>query len=146
MSVVEPGKQRPELLDPATWADELPGILNWALDGLARLTRNGRFTESKACGELQAAHRLRSNPARDFLAEYATADAAGVTNAVELYAAYRAWAVRNGYDRPLAAVAFGKEVGRKFPGATNATTTKEKRTIRVWKGMTIDLSAVGDRG
>ncbi|OEV19699.1 hypothetical protein AN219_27705, partial [Streptomyces nanshensis] len=26
-------------------AAEMPGILNWALDGLARLERNGRITE-----------------------------------------------------------------------------------------------------
>ena len=36
------GREDPDLTDTLT--DELPGILNWALDGLERLARRGRFT------------------------------------------------------------------------------------------------------
>ena len=49
------------------WQDELPGILNWALAGLARLRARGRFDLPAACRGLLADHRRASDPAREFL-------------------------------------------------------------------------------
>lgn len=49
---------------------ELPGILNWALDGLDRLTRNGRFTQSEGGEEMKQLQKAISSPERVFMDEF----------------------------------------------------------------------------
>ncbi|WML79161.1 phage/plasmid primase, P4 family [Streptomyces sp. VNUA74] len=49
---------------------ELPGILNWALDGLDRLNQQGRFTENVATREVVHSQRSRANPYREFVDEF----------------------------------------------------------------------------
>lgn len=50
---VPPEEQTPksELLDGLT--EEIPGVLNWALDGLERLRENGRFTDAPSPDEVR---------------------------------------------------------------------------------------------
>lgn len=50
-------------------ATELPGILNWALDGLDRLITQQRFTVNAATPEIVGAQRDRSAPQKGFIAE-----------------------------------------------------------------------------
>ena len=48
-------------------ADELPGILNWALAGLARLTQNMVFTDSKECDKVLDDYRKECNSVEMFM-------------------------------------------------------------------------------
>jgi len=50
-------------------AKELPGILNWAYEGLLKLTEAGRFIEPAWCKEAIGEYRRDTNPARVFLEE-----------------------------------------------------------------------------
>lgn len=119
------GRRGPSLLRPETWAGELPGILNWALEGLARLRARGEFELPPACRALLDQHRSDSNPARAFLQEYyrATGDPADFVVSSELYKSYSTWCADNGFSHPLNAVAFGREVARVF----GAAVTSESR-------------------
>jgi P4 family phage/plasmid primase-like protien len=103
---------------PAFWKAEAPGILNWALAGLARLKVNDwKFTESGVCDAAKAGHRLDSDPAREFLEGHLTSDPeAGPIPTAYLYAAYKKWAEVNGH-RPVASNRFARDVERVFPGA-----------------------------
>lgn len=59
------GKEDPTLSDRI--ALELPGVVNWALEGLARLRRQqGRFTEPAACKAAQDERRRENTPALAF--------------------------------------------------------------------------------
>lgn len=89
--VVPPGRRDPTLLDGRTWAGELPGVLNWALDGLARLHANGRFTDCPRVRAARDCHRADSNPARAFLLGHfrETGDATCFVATDAVYAAYR---------------------------------------------------------
>lgn len=60
-------KEDPTLL--GRLAEELPGILNWALDGLDRLNTNRRFTVNDATPEIVGAQRDRSAPQKGFVEE-----------------------------------------------------------------------------
>jgi putative DNA primase/helicase len=53
---------------------ELPGILNWALDGLDRLRQRGDFIEPKESKEAKVRLRYRSNPVVGFIAERCTVE------------------------------------------------------------------------
>jgi phage/plasmid-associated DNA primase len=57
---------------------ELPGIFNWAIEGLRRLRCRGRFTDPALCREALETYRTESNPARAFLQECVVAKPDGV--------------------------------------------------------------------
>jgi putative DNA primase/helicase len=116
-----PENRREVGMDKAAYwekAGELPGIFNWSLEGLIRLRANGlRFTESAASQEALEAHRLESDPARQFLQEFYVADPhAGPIPTTALYLQYSQWCELSGHE-PLAASRFGKQVRRVFPDA-----------------------------
>ncbi len=100
---------------PAWWerSGELPGIFRWALQGLARLQRQGGFTSSLVAQETLQDHKEEMNPARGFLQEYVEEASTGAIKSSELFRLYKKWTDENGY-RPLAEKSFGKEVRRVF--------------------------------
>jgi putative DNA primase/helicase len=61
------GNEDPTLFDRL--ASEMPGILNWALDGLDRLVKQGKFTVNAATPEIVGAQRDRSAPQKGFVEE-----------------------------------------------------------------------------
>jgi P4 family phage/plasmid primase-like protien len=92
---------------------ELPGIFNWALEGLARLRRQGGFTESETMREAIEEHKNEANPTRFFLQQNVEENADGIIRSSEVYKIYKKWTEENGY-RPLSERPFGKEVKRIF--------------------------------
>jgi putative DNA primase/helicase len=110
--------------------EELPGIFNWALEGLRRLRRQRRFTEPALSLKAHADHRLDSNPARLFLTEHYTADANLTAACEDVYGTFRDWCLDNGFTA-LDSRAFGKEVARAFPTAIRVK--RGKRTARRWE-------------
>ena len=64
------GKEDPTLTERLT--AEMPGILNWALDGLARLQHNGRITEPPSSREAITTIRDTASPTSAFIRERCT--------------------------------------------------------------------------
>ncbi len=118
-----PDEQQDKKL-PEKLKRELPGIFNWAVEGLRRLREKGYFTEPSICKEALGEYRLESNPARVFLLGHFVEDPAASVDVQFAYDAYRDWAETNGY-RGLNASEFGKEVRRAFP-----KVQKKKRGAR----------------
>jgi P4 family phage/plasmid primase-like protien len=100
---------------PEWWirSGELSAILNWALEGLLQVLRNG-FTETQEGKDAIEDYRREANPAREFLLErYEEIDGAEVESQA-VYVEYRNWCEASGH-RPLGSRLFGKEVRRAFP-------------------------------
>jgi P4 family phage/plasmid primase-like protien len=117
---VVPLSSRVPGMDKCSWwerSGELPGILNWARVGLARLKEQGRFTVPAACRAALEEHRLESNPARAFLLENYRADPEGTVKVPELYRAYVNWCGENGHQHRLSRIPFSREIRRAFPDA-----------------------------
>jgi putative DNA primase/helicase len=90
---------------------ELPGVLNWALEGLLRLRRQGRFTESSATRASLAAFKLKADTIEQFLADCDTLPAPGKwVRTAEMYQAYGAWCDSAGVKHPLPKMAFLERV------------------------------------
>ena len=51
---------------------ELPGVLNWALRGLARLLEQGQFTECAVCSKAKAEHRDACALVKEFIGNHFT--------------------------------------------------------------------------
>ena len=103
------------------WIDsgELPGILNWAIEGLSRLRNQKRFTETEVGKKAIEDYKSEANPARSFLLEHleiAENNNGSPVRTALLYRIYRKWAEANGY-KPLGERMFGKEVKRTFPNS-----------------------------
>jgi putative DNA primase/helicase len=67
-----PENQNPHLIDELS--QELPGIFNWAIDGLIELQDGCRFIEPDACKKAVEQYRSDVNPARQFLLEHYSAN------------------------------------------------------------------------
>lgn len=106
------GKEDPRL-ETALEA-ELPGILNWALAGLGRLARCGRFTQA-ASGEASIEEmREHASPVQAFVADRCELVEGEVTSVEELFAAWMFWRGDVKDDRS-ARTAFGMALRAALP-------------------------------
>jgi len=98
---------------PEFWMSELPGILNWALEGLVRLRQKNGFTDSVETREAAEEYRLDNNPAVVFIEErlVVNEDPNSWVLKSDVYRSYRDWCTSHG-RKPLGDAEFGKEVRR----------------------------------
>jgi putative DNA primase/helicase len=71
--------------------------LNWALDGLDRLTATGRFTRPASTDEAIIALQDLASPVAAFVRDRCVRDLGGEVPCDDLYRAWKAWADDNGH-------------------------------------------------
>lgn len=107
-------------LDKPDWwlrRGELPGLFNWAVEGLQRLATSAQFTIPEISEMAKEDYRETTNPAREFLlSDYMEDPAAEPLRSSRVYMRYRKWCEAEGY-KPLGSRMFGKEIKRTFPGS-----------------------------
>lgn len=108
---------------------EAPGILNWALEGLQRLNKRGKFDPPQAVTEATREFQRTNDKQALFMDEKMVMGAQYDIMASELYEAYREWCLINGY-RPegsnnlkqewtrLGLIYDKRKSGRYYVGAT----------------------------
>ena len=138
------GEERPEVRDQLM--AELPAIARWALDGLVRLLRRGRFDEPPIVKAERTAMREAGGPLRAFADECVTFGP-GEVPVADLYRAYRVWAIREG-DRPTTRARFSRELGATFPEIRHVRVGPERvRSIRGVSAVSIpDGDGLDDDG
>jgi putative DNA primase/helicase len=94
----------------------LAGILNWALDGLCRLTvANGnRFTRLPSAEESIAQMRDLASPIGAFVREECDVQAGYEIEVDMLYSAFKVWAENNGHTKSSKQV-FGRDLHAAVP-------------------------------
>lgn len=114
--VLDESKQNKNLISAKFWREsgELPGVLNWALVGLFRLRKRGRFEEPKSCRIAKDDFRKDVNPSRVFLLDHCEYIEGTKTVSRHLYSAYREYMNSTGHHS-LAEPQLAKEVRRVFP-------------------------------
>jgi putative DNA primase/helicase len=93
--------------------EELPGILNWALDGLQQLEVNGRFVEPESSQDAMLALQDLVSPVSAFVREQC--DLTGEIDRKVLYLAWKTWAEDHGH-RVGSAATFGRDLRAVIPG------------------------------
>ena len=111
---------------------ELPGILNFALDGLAQLKVTGCFPESKAVKKALNEYRHESNPVAQWLDECTDPSYEPMLGAY-IYADYERWCIRNG-RKSFNSVNFGKEL-KKLGIATKRMTSGMHYQLRLRQAL-----------
>ena len=89
--------------DPHLFRDkirpELPGILNWALEGLWRMHQRGSIAEPACSIEAREELAREGSPIMAFVQEHLTLDAGAVVNKDVMYSTYLDYAEHNGLHR-----------------------------------------------
>ena len=91
-------------------ANELSGVLNWIIEGLKRIDRQRKFTDSKKAAEALQTYKEESNSVAQFIKEYGIEpDEEAFIATAELYRTYSEFCNESGYRR-LSKSNFGKEM------------------------------------
>jgi putative DNA primase/helicase len=81
---------------------EMPGILNWAIEGLQRLRENGAFTESDIVLEATSEYQEESNPVKQWIREKCHRGSDGLpppwTLSKELFQSWESWRISSGHS------------------------------------------------
>jgi putative DNA primase/helicase len=113
---------------------ELPGILNWCLDGLDRLTANGRWTVPKVSQAVADGALRIASPVGEFVDELCRLD--GEVPTKVLYDEYKTWRLDNGHP-PMSSAQFGAALSavvpqvRNLSGARNAEGKRARRYVGI---------------
>jgi len=118
---------------------ELGPILLWALRGLDRLTRNGRFTEPDASRDAAALMMDLASPVSAFVRERCVQSPGASVPRDDLYVAWCAWAEANGHQR-TAKSTFGRDLRSVVPGVKDSHV--RWGTKQVWLYTHIGLAPV----
>jgi putative DNA primase/helicase len=127
------GKENHELEDRI--CEQLPGILNWALKGLARLNGNdGRFTRVESADEAVTAMRDLASPVAAFVRERCKLDPQSAIDVDEIYATYKTWAAENEYPKASKHV-FGRDLRAAFPAVRKERPRQDGRRYHHYTGI-----------
>jgi putative DNA primase/helicase len=114
---------------------ELPGILNWGLEGLRWLVTNGKFTEDPEAAEIVAQMTALASPMRTYVEENCVVGKDLETNTQTLYHDHCAWRKANGH-LAIASNTFGASLRAAFPHiAVKKTTRPDRSQFRVYVGI-----------
>jgi putative DNA primase/helicase len=116
--------------------EELPGIMNWALRGLDRLNKRGRFEVPPS--SLQAIRQLEdlASPVGAFIRDWCAVGTDNTVGVKQLYAAYSNWCEQEGH-RPVNNSVFGRDLRAALP----EVLTRGRGADRYYQGL--GLSAFG---
>jgi putative DNA primase/helicase len=95
--------------------DELPGILNWSLDGLERLGKQPGFTRPRGADEAIVALQDLASPVAAFVRDRCVRGPEHEVKIDDIYTAWRAWAEDNGHVKSTKQV-FGRDLRAAIPG------------------------------
>jgi putative DNA primase/helicase len=121
---------------------ELPGILNWALDGLERLDGRGRFTEPlSGQAEAEAVRRL-SDPIGAFLDDWCQIGPDRSISLDALYLRYKAWCESEGRTKDTTTKEiFSRDLRPKIPGLVTKRERIGGKQTRHLYGVGSDASS-----
>jgi putative DNA primase/helicase len=116
---------------------ELPGVLNWALDGLDRLNRQGRFTEpASGRGEDEAVRRA-SNPIAAFVDDFCVLDPGAEIDLDHLFLKWQCWCAAEGrtQDKTTRSL-LSREIRSQYGLGEPRRETRNGKKVRVLRGIT----------
>jgi putative DNA primase/helicase len=96
--------------------EELPGILNWALDGWSRLNARGRFVQPKSGNELIQELEDLASPVGTFVRECCSVAPGAQVQCSALFEAWETWCNAQGREHPGTAQSFGRDLRAAVPG------------------------------
>src|SRR5262249_11902463 len=114
--------------------DELPGILNWAIEGYRRMNARGHFGQpTKAQAEMQAIEMLGS-PVKGFVRDHCEVGAGYSIDQEEMFTSWKAWCEVEGRRNPGTKEWFTRNLHSAVPGTKTGRPYVGGVQIRVHEG------------
>lgn len=135
-TVTIPEHERDQELGQRLRETELPGILNWALEGCREFQRQG-LGSCRAVLEATQEYREESDDLGLFLAEQFDLAADGHTPSKKLFDDYKLWCMENGVRLPLTKTMLGRKLHDR--GFKSGRT----ENYRFWAGLTPKATGSG---
>lgn len=126
------GQEDPTLTDRLT--AEMPGILNWALEGLARLQRNGRITQPPSSREAITTMQDTASPTSAFIRERCTTGPACTVAVDDLWNVWREWTEDNGVRHGTKQI-FGRNLLSVVPQLSLTRPRDGGNRVRTYTGI-----------
>ncbi len=136
--VTIPREERDVHLADTIIASELPGIVQWALEGLVEIVRDNDVYESPMSTARKAEHRLNCDREKSFLLEACKVEEDVFEPKDMLDATYTQWCRYNGRANPLSKVNFLKRVKEIYPHVEDCQRTfppGSGRRVRCFSGI-----------
>ena len=116
---------------------ELPGILNWALEGWDRLYKRGHFLQPAGSVEMVKQLENLSSPVKAFLGEQCEVKTGVEVTCPVLYDAWRSWCSVNGRERPGTAQVFARNMHAVMPWLKVRRERAGDGRARYWEGLRV---------
>lgn len=114
---------------------ELPGIILWALEGLARLKARGYLIAPDAGRELADEMREQSSPISAFVAEKCIVGADYSVDRNEIFVAWKAWCSEGGMEYPGTSIGFGRKLSASIPGLGRSQPRADGTRLNLYSGV-----------
>jgi putative DNA primase/helicase len=131
------GKEDPALTNKLS--TELPGILNWAIEGYRRLRERGHFVQPKSSQEAVEEIEMLAAPIRAFIRDCCEVGPGLQVSHDDLWAAYDVWCQAQG-NKPDNKAWFGRNLRSAAPGVTTQRPRTDDRD-RVYVGIGVKPGA-----
>jgi putative DNA primase/helicase len=124
---------------------ELPGILDWALEGLHRLavTNENKFTHLETSEDALNTMRDLAAPIAAFVRDRCTINPLLTGDVDQLYNVYRNWAEDNGI-RPSSKQVFGRDLRAAYPTISISQVGARTDRRRVYNGIALRSEGEGE--
>jgi putative DNA primase/helicase len=127
------GREDHRLLD--RFLPELPGILNWALEGWDRLYARGRFVQPSSAAALVHEFEDLGSPIGAFVREYCEVGQGNDVPTDRLFQAWKAWCAENGRERPGTVQTFGRNLRAVLPSLGETQPRVLGTRVRYYDGI-----------
>lgn len=114
--------------------DELPGILNWAIEGWRRLRERGHFVQPASVEDAVRDMEDLASPVGAFVRERCTVGVGQRVWVDDLYRAWRDWCETEGRTRVTTKQTFGRDLASAVPGVGSRVGTGN---FRFYQGISL---------
>lgn len=127
---------------------ELPGILRWAIEGLADLNKLGSFIEPQSSVEVGKKVSLATAPIKGFVQRHCRLSPGSRTSVDTLYEIYRHWCEKEGLEHPRVKSWFSRDLNAAYghePGFEIKTVRSDTERGQFVHGLAIEFDRHGNR-
>ena len=130
--------------------EELPGILNWSLEGLERLWQRGYFIQPKSAIDVVQEMADLASPVGAFLRDKCAIGAGWTISVDDLWRAWKEWCDDHG-RKPGTRQVFGRDLRAQVPEISTVRPRDDDQRVRHYEGLRllrddeVDSSSVRDR-
>lgn len=128
----------------ARFVPELPGILNWALDGLDRLRTRGRFQQPESSAAIIQEFEDLGSPIAAFLRDCAVVKSGLQIRKDRFYEAWKIWCKETGREHPGTTQTFGRNIRAALPFVSEVRPRIDGERTEHYLGVALKSEQTGE--